>query len=90
MEWLNEMSQNNRGFKPFKTDIPNRDLFNIVENYKPSKVKTRIGFFKKGYDLFDSFLDDNCTSVPKCSLEQKFTEIFYLSTKDLVSKKYKF
>ena len=84
------MDDNDRGFKPFNIDITKDHLFSIVENVKPTKVKGLIGFLKSGYDLFDAFLDNKHTSLPKSSVPQKFTELFYVVTKELVSKKYKF
>lgn len=90
MEWLREMDDNDRGFKPFKIDIPKSQIFSIVENVKPAKVKGLIGFLKNGYDLFDAFLDSKHTSLQKSSKEQKFMELFYDVTEELVNAKYKF
>lgn len=90
IEWLKEMDDNDRGFKPFKVDIPKSQIFGIVENVKPARVKGLKGFLKSGYDLFDAFLDAKHTSLPKSSREQKFIELFYEVTKELVSAKYKF
>lgn len=90
VEWLNEMDDNDRGFKPFKVDISKSQIFGIVENVKPARVKGLKGFLKSGYDLFDAFLDAKHTSLPKSSREQKFIELFYEVTKELVSAKYKF
>lgn len=90
LEWLNEMGNNDRGFKPFKTDITNNQLFSIVEDVKPSKVKGLVGFLKYGYDLFDAYMDDKHSSLPKCSSSQKLVELFYVVTKELVNKKFNF
>lgn len=90
LEWLKEMDDNDRGFKPFKLDISGSQLFGIVENIKPSKVKGLKGFLKSGYDLYDAFLDADHTSLPKSTREQKFMELFYIVTNKLVSEKYKF
>ncbi len=90
LEWLKEMDDNDRGFKPFNLDISDSQLFGIVENIKPSKVKGLKGFLKSGYDLFDAFLDADHTSLPKSTKEQKFMELFYIVTNKLVSGKYKF
>lgn len=90
LKWLNEMDNNDRGFKPFKTDISGGQLFSVVENVKPSKVKGLIGFLKSGYDLFDAFMDDKHTSLPKCSTPQKLIELLYVVTKDLVNQKFNF
>ena len=90
MEWLREMDDNDRGFKPFKSDISKSQVFSIVENVKPARVKGLKGFLKSGYDLFDAFLDSKHTSLPKSSKEQKFMELFYDVTEELVNAKYKF
>lgn len=90
IEWINEMDDNDRGFKPFKMDMTNEKLFSIVDNISPAKVKNLKGFLKKGYDLFDAYLDDKHTSLPKSSVHQKFIELFYVVTKELVDEKYKF
>lgn len=90
LDWLEEMDDNDRGFKPFKLDISGGQLFSIVENIKPDKIKSLKAFLKSGYDLFDAFLDEKHTSLPKSSKEQKFIELFYIVTKELVSEKYKF
>lgn len=90
LEWLDEMDNNDRGFKPFKIDISGGQIFSVVENVKPSKVKGLIGLFKNGYDLFDAFMDHKHTSLPKCSTPKKLVELFYIVTRDLVNQKYNF
>ena len=90
LEWLREMDDNDRGFKPFKVDISKSQIFSIVENVQPTRVKGLKGFLKSGYDLYDSFLDAKHTSLPKSSTEQKFIELFYEVTRELVCAKYKF
>ena len=84
------MDDNDRGFKPFKSDISKSQVFSIVENVKPARVKGLKGFLKSEYDLFDAFLDSKHTSLPKSSKEQKFMELFYDVTEELVNAKYKF
>ena len=90
LDWLDEMKDNDRSFEPFKTDIKGSELFSIVENIRPAKVKSLKGFLKSGYDLFDAFLDGRHKSLPKCSIEQKFTELFWQVTRELVNEKYRF
>lgn len=89
-EWLLEMDDNDRGFKPFNFDISKSEVFSIVENIKPAKVRSLKAFLKSGYDLFDAFLDSKHSSLPKGSKEQKFMELFYDVTEELVNAKYKF
>ena len=89
--WLNEMDDNDRGFKPFDFKVSNDNLFNIVVGVKPAKIKSLASFLKNGYDLFDAFLDQKHKSLAKVSsVPQKFTGLFYVVTKELVSNKYKF
>lgn len=89
--WLNEMSDNDRAFKPFKTSVTGRDLYSIVDGIKPASIKSLWAFNKSGYDLFDAALNEEHSSLSKnFTLPQKFTELFYIVTKILVEKKYKF
>lgn len=89
--WLNEMGKNDRGFKPYKLSVKSSDLFSIVDGLKPDSIRTMWAFNKSGYDLFDSALNLNQTSLPKnYSLEQKFIELFCTVSKKLVDKKLKF
>ena len=90
LEWLKEMEDNDRSFKPFVLSISKGQIFGIVDNIKPGRVKGLKGFLKSGYDLFDAFLDSAHTSLPKGTKEQKFIELFYQVTNELVSAKYKF
>ena len=91
LEWLDEMSQNDRGFKPFKLDINESDLYSIVDGIKPTSIKALWALGKDGYDLFDAALNNEYASVSKdYSINEKFIELFYIVTKLLVEKKYKF
>ena len=90
LDWLKEMDDNDRSFKPFKTDIPSDQLFDIVDNVKPAKILSLKAWFKNGYDLFDAFLDAKHSSLPKGSKEQKFMTLFYEVTQELVNNKYNF
>lgn len=83
-QWLKEMARNKRSFMPFDADKVN-PLFEIVNGYKP-----RSGWLgKKNYDLFDSTLNSNWKgwngAAPR---EQKFMELFYRATEELVNDKY--
>lgn len=90
IEWLKEMDDNDRGFKPFIVDISKGQVFSIVDNVKPARSKGLKGFLKSGYDLFDAYLDSKHSALPKSEREQKFIELFYEVTKELVNDKYKF
>ena len=91
IEWLEEMSDNDRAFKPFKLSVKSSDLYSIVDGVKPGSIKALWAFNKSGYDLFDAALNKEHSSLSKnFTLPHKFTELFYNVTKLLVDKKYKF
>lgn len=91
MEWLHEMSDNDRAFKPFKLSVKGSDLYTIVDGIKPASIKSLWAFNKSGYDLFDAALNEEHNSLSKnSSLQHRFIELFYIVTKLLVEKKYKF
>lgn len=91
LRWLDEMADNDRGFKPYRLTVSGSDLFSIVDGVKPDSIKALWAFNKSGYDLFDAALNDKQASLPKnYSVEQKFIEVFSIVSKLLVDKKYKF
>lgn len=91
LEWLEEMSDNDRAFKPFKLSVNGSDLYSIVDGIKPSSIKSLWAFNKSGYDLYDAALNEEHSSLSKnFTKPHKFTELFYVVTKLLVDKKYKF
>lgn len=91
IEWLNEMANNDRGFKPYNLDTDKSGLFSLVNGVTPASIKALWAFGKSGYDLFDAAMNREYISMPKnYTREQKFVELFYLVTKKLVDNKYKF
>lgn len=86
--WLSEMSHNERSFKPFNEERTN-PLFDIVNGKAASKYN--IHLFTRNYALVDSILNQSM-GMDKwnkaASREQKFMELFYRATKDLVKHKY--
>ena len=91
LAWLEEMADNDRGFKPYKLSVKGSDLYSIVDGVKPDSIKALWAFNKSGYDLFDAALNDKQSSLSKnYSLNQKFTELFCIVGKLLVDKKFKF
>ena len=89
IEWLKEMSENPRKFKPFELSVTGSDIFSIVLGAKASPI---IKYWNKsGYDLIDAALNGKRKSLSNdLSIEKKFIELFYITTKDLVELKYKF
>lgn len=91
LSWLEEMADNDRGFKPYKLSVKGSDLYSIVDGLKPDSIKALWAFNKSGYDLFDAALNDKQSSLSKnYSMNQKFTELFCVVSKLLVDKKFKF
>jgi len=91
IEWLNEMADNDRGFQPYKLAVTDSNLYSIVDGVKPCSIRSLWAFNKSGYDLFDAALNKEHDSLPRNQdSEHKFMELFYLVTKELVEKKYKF
>lgn len=91
LTWLDEMANNDRGFKPYKLSVKGSDLYSIVDGVKPDSIKALWAFNKSGYDLFDAALNDKQSSLSKnYSINQKFIELFCIVSKMLVDKKFKF
>lgn len=90
LEWLNEMADNDRSFKPFKLSVKPSDLYDIVDGVKPGKIKELWALGKSGYNLFDAGLNEKRSQPAKFTPEQKFMELFYIVTKDIVTNKFKF
>lgn len=83
-EWLVEMADNNRAFKPFNIDRV-KPLFDMVVGKAPAKMRK----LSSNYALCDSVLNSNWSRWNKAAArEQKFIELFYRATKELVEHKY--
>ena len=87
LEWLNEMSHNQRSFSPLNLDVNDSNLFEMVKGVKPD-----VGFFEaKNYGRYDYLLSKNDKDISKTSTqEQQFMDLFYSTTESLVKEKYKF
>lgn len=84
--WLNEMASNVRAFKPFNEERTN-PLFDIVNGKSPSKYY--LNLFKRNYALVDNILNKRWKGWNKAATrEQKFMEVFFRATEDLVKHKY--
>ncbi|MCF2603124.1 hypothetical protein JQM84_05390 [Parabacteroides distasonis] len=90
VEWLEELQDNDRSFKPFNITVSGKDLFTIVAGIEPSKIRALWALNKNGYDLFDAILNRVHGSLPHgISLDQKLIELFNLVTYELVKNKLK-
>jgi len=87
IEWLIEMSNNERAFEPFALQEKKYDLFSLINGQKPARVNS----LKSNYALFDDRLNSLQSSLTNdACIEQKFIELFYKATEKLVSEKFKF
>lgn len=83
-EWLLEMADNNRAFKPFNVESI-KPLFDMIAGQAPTKLFT----LSSNYALCDSVLNSRWSKWNKAAAkEQKFIELFYRATKKLVERKY--
>lgn len=83
-EWLMEMADNNRAFKPFNVERV-KPLFDMIVGQSPAKMPT----MSSNYALCDSILNSPWSKWNKAAArEQKFIELFYRATKKLVERKY--
>ena len=83
-EWLVEMADNNRAFKPFNIDRI-KPLFDMVVGKAPAKIYR----LSSNYALCDSVLNSTWSGWNNAAArEQKFIELFYRATKELVEHKY--
>ena len=81
LDWLKEMGANKRGFKPFELSLGKNDLFNIVTGIKPKKSFLS----SNNYALFDSMLNKQKVVG---SNGQRFIELFYKATEQLIKEKF--
>lgn len=83
-QWLLEMADNTRSFKPFNVNR-RKPLFDMVVGISPAKISS----ISSNYALCDSTLNSRWGKWNKVAArEQKFMELFYRATKKLVERKY--
>lgn len=86
LQWLKEMDQNERSFKPLNLDVSDLLLHRLVEGVK----QTRVGFFGKedwGYVEFDSALNRVDRSLSGLKPENKLMALFYKATESIYSER---
>ena len=87
MEWLTEMSVNNRGFEPFDLAEKRSDVYALVKGVKPTRIWNEPA---SNYDLFDKYLNQMEKKLAKdASKNALFVELFHGGTDKLVAKKLK-
>lgn len=86
LQWLNEMANNVRAFKPLDLQEKKKDIFSLVTGEKPAKVLS----LKSDYALFDDYLNKNQNKIKTdSSREQIFMELFYNAIDELVKSKFR-
>lgn len=84
MAWLAEMGKNKRGFTPFELGVDRNAVFNLVKGCETKKVFS----VDSNYALFDSYLNKREKKFKEgLSLEQRFMELFYVVTDELINDK---
>lgn len=82
--WLAEMEKNKRGFTPFELGMNKNAVFNFVKGCDTKKVFS----VDSNYALFDSYLNKKEKKFKEgLSLEQRFMELFYVVTDELINDK---
>ena len=85
-EWLQQMSTNERGFSPF-TLSNDLDLFNSIKGLKANK-----SFMDKtnNYERITAFLNKKAKKMNTSEkTENRFMEVFYETTEELMADKYR-
>ena len=83
--WLTEMQNNKRGFAPFELGENRNAVFSLVKGCETKKVLFRVD---SNYALFDGYLNKKEKKFKEgLSLEQRFMELFYTVTEELINDK---
>jgi len=86
LQWLEEMANNVRGFKPFDLREKKNDVFSLITGEKPAKIVS----IKSNYALFDDYLNTKQGKIKTDSTpEQFFIELFYNAIDELVKSKFR-
>ena len=84
INWLNEMSTQQRAFQPFELHTDTSRVFDLVKGIDSKRVIS----LDKNYNLFNNRLNKHSGEVKTGENEQQFVELFYLATQKLVSEKF--
>jgi hypothetical protein len=83
--WLNEMTTQQRAFKPFNLHKNANNVFDLVKGVRQKK---KWWVLDKNYNLFDNRLNKQTGESKTGNKEQQFVELFYLATEQLVKEKF--
>ena len=82
-EWLNEMSENRRGFSPFILDST---LESLIKDKKASSGF--LGLKKVNWRFYDSGLNKESNGKVYSSAAQKFIKLFFETTQEILTSKF--
>lgn len=86
--WLKEMAENQRSFDPFNLNV-GENIFDFINDVKPKKGL--MGILRDHYSLYEYTLAKEEKSIGnQHSNNQKFMDLFYGTTKELVTSKFNF
>jgi hypothetical protein len=86
LEWLSEMSNNDRAFAPYDLSENKNHVFSMIKGEKPASVRT----LASNYALFDGILNKKQGNIQRgASKEHIFIELFYSAIDELVKSKFR-
>ncbi|MDM1376348.1 hypothetical protein [Myroides marinus] len=87
--WLNEMGSNQRTFLPYNMNVGENNLFEFINGYKAESSMFDKG--GKSYGRFDFMLSKVDKDIDsKSQGHQRFVDLFYAATEELIKTKYNF
>lgn len=91
-EWIEEMANNSRAFKPFNLNTSGENIFDAVEGYEPIKaglLKRMRGMNLTGYPAFDSEIADISNELhKKLPMYDYFMDVHWQAINKLLKTKY--
>lgn len=91
-EWLREMANNSRAFKPFNLETSGENIFNSIDGYEPKKT----GFWGKltsknldGYEAIDNAIADISNDLhKKLPMYDYFMDVHWLAINKVLKSKF--
>ena len=91
-EWIEEMANNSRAFKPFNLDTSGDNIFDAIEGYEPIKANIFARFIGKnlvGYAAIDSAIADISNDLhKKLPMYDYFMDVHWQAINKVLKSKY--
>lgn len=91
-EWIDEMADNSRAFKPFNLDTSGENIFDAIEGYEPIKagfIARLTGRNLTGYSAIDSAIADISNELhKKLPMYDYFMDVHWQAINKLLKSKY--